>query len=189
MERVAAVARVRSEAASIEARVRLSRWSKAWSCRARLSSARPCCGRSGRGAGDPRGREGLYEVRIGLAAQVLDATRGSSSTCCSAIRACRGWTLYDAEFPTRWPRIRRPDYGIRGFVGSAERKPRAYLCRAGSRRACRRRSWGRWRGTRGGGIDFIKDDHGLATRAIAASRSASGPAQVRSAMQATTRAS
>ena len=109
--------------------------------------------------------EGLYEVRIGLAAasagcdagQLLNMLFGNTSL-------QEDVTLYDAEFPEAMAaNFGGPNYGISGLRKICGAGNRALTCAALKPQGLPPEELGALAGKlAAGGIDFIKDDHGLA---------------------------
>ncbi len=91
MERMVAVYRVRSDGASIEARAQAIALEQSVELPREAIFERSRAARlRGRGAGDPRAwSRACSRCASGLPPRVLEATLASSSTCCSAIRACK----------------------------------------------------------------------------------------------------
>ena len=191
MERMVAVYRVRSDAASIEARAEAIAVEQSVELpREAIFSEAVLREIVGEVQAIREAGEGLYQVRIGLAAatagcdagQLLNMLFGNTSLQEDA-------TLYDAEFPEAMAaNFGGPNYGISGLRKICGAGNRPLTCAALKPQGLPPEELGALAGKlAAGGIDFIKDDHGLADQSYSrfAERVRAWPA--RSAMQATTR--
>ena len=166
MERIVSVYRVRSDAASIEARAEAIALEQSVELpREAIFSEAVLSGIVGEVRAIREAGEGLYEVRVGLAAasagcdagQLLNMLFGNTSL-------QEDVTLYDAEFPDAMAaNFGGPNYGISGLRKICGAGNRALTCAALKPQGLPPEELGALAGKlAAGGIDFIKDDHGLA---------------------------
>ena len=124
--------------------------------------------------GIARPGDGVFDVTIALAVATIGPTPASSSTCCSATPRCIPTSRSRTpSCPTAMLKaFGGPRHGLDGLRRRVGRGPGADLL--GAEAAGPRRPTGspRWRRLAQGGIDFIKDDHGLADQAYSPSPSA-----------------
>ncbi len=166
MQRVTAVYRVRSEASSIEARARAIAVEQSVEMPLEaISSGRVLREIAGEVQGIAEAGTALFDVRIGLSAasmgldagQLLNMLFGNTSL-------QEDVTLYGAEFPEAMAaQFGGPNYGIGGLRKICGAGNRALTCAALKPQGLPPGELGALAGRiAAGGIDFIKDDHGLA---------------------------
>ncbi len=166
MERMVAVYRVRGESASIEARAQAIALEQSVELpREAIFSEAVLRDIAGEVQGIREAGAGLFEVRIGLAAasaggdagQLLNMLFGNTSL-------QEDVTLWDAEIPGALAtQFGGPNYGISGLRKICGAGDRALTCAAVKPQGLSPAELGALAGKlAAGGIDFIKDDHGLA---------------------------
>jgi len=166
MERMVAVYRVRGESASIEARAQAIALEQSVELpREAIFSEAVLRDIAGEVQGVREIGPGLFEVRIGLAAasascdagQLLNMLFGNTSLQDDV-------TLWDAEFPDALAaQFGGPNYGISGLRKICGAGNRALTCAAVKPQGLSVEELAGLAGRlAAGGVDFIKDDHGLA---------------------------
>ena len=113
--------------------------------------------------------DSLFEVRIALAAETVGHDPGSCSTCCSAIPRCTTtWCCMTWSFRAELAAaFGGPRHGLQGCARPRRRAGAGadLLGAEAAGPAARKRSRELARRFAQGGIDYIKDDHGLADQA------------------------
>jgi ribulose-bisphosphate carboxylase large chain len=165
MERIIAVYRVRSDGASIEARAHAIALEQC----VELPRGAALAGIASEVQDISELAPALFEVRIGLAVatasndagQLLNMLFGNASL-------QEDVTLWDAAFPTALAeQFGGPNYGISGLRKICGAGARALTCAAIRPRGLPPEELGALAGKlAAGGIDFIKDDHGLADQSF-----------------------
>jgi ribulose-bisphosphate carboxylase large chain len=169
MQRLTAVYRVRSDAAAIEARAQAIAIEQSVEMPpSAISSEAVLRDIVGEVQGIRELEVGLFEVRIGLAlatagleaGQLLNMLFGNTSL-------QEDVTLHDAEIPDAMARhFGGPNSGIEGLRAKCGARGRALTCTALKPQGLPSEELGALAGRlAAGGLDFIKDDHGLADQA------------------------
>ncbi|MGO8779929.1 MAG: RuBisCO large subunit C-terminal-like domain-containing protein, partial [Rhodomicrobium sp.] len=166
MERMTVIYRVRSEAGAIEARAQAIAVEQSVEMPLdAISSEAVLRDIAGEVQAIREVEAGLFEVRIGLATATMGADAGQVLNMLFGNTSLQeDVTLYDAEIPDDWgAQFGGPNVGIAGLQKKCGAGARALTCAAlkpqGLAPAALADLAGR---LAAGGIDFIKDDHGLA---------------------------